>query len=496
MVQHTLLRIRLVRHWEIRCGHLRFAPHHAAKTPALPGIRDPETPCCLSTGPRFFGLRIVLRSIIDNHGSIGISSGGYRVNRFEEHPKKTSAVILLVIFTVIMMGVEWTLSSFHEELGISKSPEKTFARFLRLREWRPNSTKIYRAPKARFNDPNGPVDDAYELRIDAAGFIWPSIIHDKPDAEIVFLGGSTTECLYIRPKMRFPYLVGRQVEQTTNLRINAINAGKSGNHTMHSVLNYLGKVVPRKPQYVVLMHALNDIGILNGLKTYWNERKGIELVQDEKGIGRSGRVSAFMRQVRDSTIPFTYRVVRNGIKAAKERLSAQWNSFNATQQNSAAKPAPQLLMNGSAQAKLNAETEIQRRKSFRESFEPALRSFVRLVKAWRSEPILMTQVLVSRSDAEKASREGAFLAPEALRKGNFDRESFGLMLDYANAIIRHVATSEGVMLIDLSAARQWGNEDVYDGLHFTETGSRRVADVIAGVLSRHITQSPASGRER
>ena len=110
------------------------------------------------------------------------------------------------------MGVEWTLSSFHEELGINKSSERTFARFMRLREWHPNSTKIYSAPKTRFNDPNGPVDETYELRIDEAGFIWPSIIHDKPDAEIVFLGGSTTESLYIRPKMRFPYLVGRQIE--------------------------------------------------------------------------------------------------------------------------------------------------------------------------------------------------------------------------------------------------------------------------------------------
>lgn len=38
-----------------------------------------------------------------------------------------------------------------------------------------------------------------------------------------------------------------------------INAGKSSNH---SVLTYLGQVVSHRPNFVALMHASNDVGIL------------------------------------------------------------------------------------------------------------------------------------------------------------------------------------------------------------------------------------------
>ena len=58
----------------------------------------------------------------------------------------------------------------------------------------------------------GILDEEYILRTDKDGFIEPSIIHDDADMEIVFLGGSTTECLYVREENRFPYLTGRRLE--------------------------------------------------------------------------------------------------------------------------------------------------------------------------------------------------------------------------------------------------------------------------------------------
>jgi len=110
------------------------------------------------------------------------------------------------------------------------------------------------------------------------------------------------------------------------------------------------------------------------------------------------------------------------------------------------------------------QAEIRRRKVFRASYEPALRSFVRLAKAWGSKPVLMTQVRVEASEGDDSGASD-FLSPEALRKGNFDSASFASIHDYANAIIRRVAVTEGALLIDLALARRWTREDVYDGLH-------------------------------
>ncbi|MEC9367387.1 MAG: hypothetical protein VX871_01700, partial [Pseudomonadota bacterium] len=129
----------------------------------------------------------------------------------------------------------------------------------------------------------------------------------------------------------------------------------------------------------------------------------------------------------------------------------------------------------------------EKREALGNQFEASLRSFVRLAKAWGSRPVLMTQVLVHPDG------KGGFagmIAPEQLARGDFDAASFASIQDYANAIIRQVALSEEALLIDLATARTWRHrEDVYDGLHFTALGARRVADIVAGALAADMAKT-------
>ena len=78
------------------------------------------------------------------------------------------------------------------------------------------------------------------------------------------------------------------------------------------------------------------------------------------------------------------------------------------------------------------------------------------------------------------------------RRGDFTVSSFANAHEYLNAIIRRVALSESVPLIDLAAAGEWGKADVYDGLHFTDAGSRRVAGIIADAMAPWLRRSLAS----
>jgi len=408
-------------------------------------------------------------------------------NLFERHPRLTLIVVVLFLFAVVVGLVEWSLTLFHDRLDLGLTYERGEARVLRMREWAPGRVKVFAAPEDRGNDPIGPVDREYELRIDKEGFIWPSIVHEEPDLEIVFFGGSTTECLYIRPTMRFPHLAGRMLETHTGLKINSLNAGKSGNTSMHAALNYLGKAAPRRPRFVVLMEAVNDIGLLNREKTYWNDDKSLSLVVPERALKGRRPVEEFFRRLRERTIPYTSRLVRRGLNGLSQRLTKAPASHQPAQRAARASPVK-------AAVTAPDEAEIRRRELVRASYEPALRSFVRLAKAWGSEPVLMTQL---RVDAKAGGDDGAsdFLSPEELRKGNFDPASFASMHDYANAILRHVAATEGAILIDLAAARRWTREDVYDRLHLTETGSRRVAALIDQALAPLILQSESGKRQ-
>src|SRR6185503_5731311 len=121
-----------------------------------------------------------------------------------------------------------------------------------------------------------------------------------------------------------------------------------------------------------------------------------------------------------------------------------------------------------------------RRVEMGRDFESSLRSFVRVASAWGITPVLMTQVFVEPSSV--AERSGAFVNREQLggagpRPGNQPN-----LLDEFNAITREVARSEAVPLIDLARARDWRFGDVYDSVHFTDSGSKEVADIVAAAL--------------
>ena len=386
------------------------------------------------------------------------------MTRFERHPILTLSVILLVLVVAVVAASEWLLrpSGERDELiGHESSPRPD--RQLRLREWQPDTRFTFGTVEKRRVDPGEALPDTYLLETDGEGFIEPSAVHADPDLEIVFVGGSTTECLYVAPENRFPHVAARRLEEHTGLSVNGLNAGKSGNNTMLSLLAIIGKVLPRRPDYVVLMHATNDIGVLNRYETYWNDSSDFGLV------GRRERnLETWVKDLRDMAVPYGYRRLKRGLK----QLSAA---------------APSAIGNAVADTggATSGDASLSKEQRMGRDFESALRSFVAVVRAWHSEPVLMTQVLV-RANQEGRQDEGAFLGREALAAGRFTPESFTGTHEYFNAIVRQVALSEGVPLIDLAAARDWTDKDVYDGLHFSDAGAINAGQAIAAALAELI----------
>ncbi len=388
------------------------------------------------------------------------------MTRFERHPVLTLLTVVLVLLVALLAVMEWLLAPSGEGdvlIGSQSNPQPP--RVLTLREWEPNTRYVFGPPETRLADGAEEVPEVYVLETDGAGFIEPSVVHREADSEIIFVGGSTTECLYVLPENRFPYLAARLLEERLDLKINGVNAGKSGNNTMLSLLATIGKVLPRKPDFVVLMHATNDIGVLNGFDSYWNDSSNFALV-----TRRERSLENVVRDLRDMSVPYTYR----GLRRALDRLG----DADLLGRPAVAAEAQTAAANQSQRGRMGAD------------FESALRSFVAVVRAWHSQPVLMTQIRVSERAAERGHVEGAYLSPEALAAGNFTPESFAGTHAYFNAVIRHVALSEGVPLIDLAAARDWNDGDVYDGLHFNDPGSRRAAEVVAEAMAPLVAARP------
>ncbi len=277
-------------------------------------------------------------------------------------------------------------------------------------------------------DPDSPL---VWMRVDERGYIRPSRRFVDPDATIVFLGGSTTECAAVDEELRFPVLVSRLFEERHGLRINALNAGRSGN-TAHDSLNVLlNHVVADRPEVVIMMHAINDIGTL------------------------ARRESYRLAESIDVRTPLLWLIRQASSHSSLFAALRMWLRLRQLEPR-----AFELAQHGEIAS---------------EEFVARLRAYIRVARAFGIEPVLMTQPVAGVRTP---------LTPDWTDP--FNQEIF-------NQEIRRVVAEEDAVLIDLERylfehVEGWDEpmRVFYDGVHVTNSGSQIYAEHIVARLSESV----------
>ena len=315
------------------------------------------------------------------------------------------------------------------------------------------------------------------MRVDDNGFVMPSKIHDSPDYSIVFLGGSTTECWLVPEKKRFPYLVGRLMEQATGRKINSYNAARSGGTSMHSINILLNKVIPLKVDVAVLMHNINDLSALHNNSTYWSDNPSRAIILREVSNEKTRELNwiRLFSDIRDLMIPHLYVELRrlffkdNGesrfvialIKSIFGRELAE-------------------------EEKVYSDPEFVKGKSIDRynilsQFKQSLRTFVEVCRVWNIRPVLMTQVsrLASVTDQKNSNSFKHFLQDLENRQGVTIEDYTNIYLEM-NSSIREVAEEQNILLVDLEqqVTAMGAGQYIYDLIHFNEQGSVLVSELI------------------
>ena len=182
--------------------------------------------------------------------------------------KKTFIVILTFLITIKFSDLLFSL--INDIYKLDNTIEKS-ERFLVLREYEPGQI-ISIAPTddyLLFTD--SLIKKNYSVSIDSKGFISNgNIVNEDSNLKILFLGGSTTETLYVDERSRFPSVVERILRDKLQTSVSTYNGGVSGNNSMHSLLILLGKGIPLNLDYAVLMHNINDMTLLSRTESYFH----------------------------------------------------------------------------------------------------------------------------------------------------------------------------------------------------------------------------------
>jgi len=354
--------------------------------------------------------------------------------------------IFLSTLLISIKLCDLTIGHFQDSPSVNQSSSTT--RSLILREHRPQLNGLIEIPKSdiayrNFNHKKS------KLRTDIDGFILgpKDFIRNDKNVDIIFFGGSTTECLFVEEEKRFPYLVSDQ------LRIRVLNGGVSGNHSMHSLLSMIGKGVPHKPKHVVFMHAVNDLSTLSRTLSYWRAPDSRSLIQAGDATSHRSSLYKIASAAKNYLVPNIWRTTSHIFLSMGYFQADEWSMYRSEKIK-------------------HADIE----KILIEQFTSSLKSFVHLSRSWNIEPILMTQFNRLRIDDSTVRAE----FEKHLLPVSFDE--FVALYAKTNALVRMVAKDENVFLIDLDSEIPPTSEYIYDPVHLTTRGSELVADKISAAL--------------
>jgi len=290
---------------------------------------------------------------------------------------------------------------------------------------------------------------AYRVRTDTNGFIiGESDLQGHKTTQpvdVVFFGGSSTECGYVDEEKRFPYRVGELLITQSGLKARTLNGGVSGNHSLHSLIQFLAKAAPLQPRYVVLMHNINDLTLLTKTGSYWRAPPSRALV--------SSLPDTSLQPLFD--LPAIFKTLQNLLPSPTTPTTPdEWSDYRIA---------------------LREVDQVEIERLFRAS----ITSFVNTVRAFGVKPILMTQF-------NRIKTGDSFVRATYERDAQvMSFESFTDLYAQLNQIIRDVATQEDVYLIDLDRMIPSTNVYIYDAVHLNGEGSLMVAKTIAAALNSY-----------
>ncbi len=368
-----------------------------------------------------------------------MTKNNIKTNWFAKNRSKTFLIIFL--FVLLVFGLIRIVVP-KKKHNIVTNPGRE--RFIRLREHPPLLHKTIYPSEKYMKLTEGLVRQDYLLRVDDNGFIMPSKRHPQPDLAVVFLGGSTTECLLLEEENRFPYLVGKILEEKTGKKVNSYNGGVGGNNSLHSLDILLNKVIPLKPDIVVLSHNINDLFIILAYgEGYWNHNpfRSPIIITPEKEFYLTNKLKKTFRRIfkKEPEVDEFQHLRGKKIKIDPHRLVSE--------------------------------------------FTTNLQMFIQISHLNHMVPVLMTQSNRFKPVPDEFTKR--YMQTMETDYG-INYSEFKASYDLINQTIRNIAKDNNVLLIDLALAVLQEKEFLYDILHYNEHGSRLAAQIISEKLLANI----------
>jgi lysophospholipase L1-like esterase len=273
----------------------------------------------------------------------------------------------------------------------------------------------------------------------------------KDHLTIIAVGGSTTECMYISEgKTWEDHLATRLKNVFPSIWIN--NAGFAGHSTFGHIILLRDYITALRPNVCLFLVGINDVHRFDLRSHDTNFTK-----TDSRWILTFAKKSALMNAI--------LNIYRN--RMAREKNITDNISFNLRNKT------PLLL------SETEIDDAIKKEEGLLKGYRMRLGEMIRLCKASNIEPIFITQPSLMGEQMDTLT--GVDLATYPVSR-SVNGKLFWKYLELYNSETKKIANDSSLLLIDLANELPKTSLFFYDAIHFNNTGSAKVGEIVAGKL--------------
>lgn len=333
--------------------------------------------------------------------------------------------------------------------------------------WPPNlNQRFYPAPEILVG-----VNDTSSFTTNSHGFRGDEYLADA--TQILCLGGSTTECLYLDDEEAWPRLLQKLLNQQGGKRIQIMNGGRAGHGLPHHLLQ-LEKILPQEPSIkkVIILAGANDF--LRRLST-------------NSDFNRAAYLEGLVEKAFLVRPPSTYEKWYKKT-ALWHILRQNWQRIQLEKRKSEVQDPSGLAMKGWREKRANAPRPFSALGNLDASIAD-YQSYIRQIDSvclhhqielvWIAQPVLWRdsmdtffESLLWSGALLQQGEEKHYFKPSALYAG---MTAFNEVLDQTAAQLnRQIIRMDTMLPPDTTV--------FYDDMHFNESGAVRVAKLLSEKL--------------
>lgn len=145
-------------------------------------------------------------------------------------------------------------------------------REIRLREFEPGSSELKRPLEWQVKGSDGSLAHKdYLVEADENGFIKSALPQDDMREQVIILGDSVIECMYVDHGSRLTDQAERFLRQD-GLSVAVRNGGVTGATSLHILNSILNKIVPLRPSLLIVASGIMDQDCMLNPDSFWNKQ--------------------------------------------------------------------------------------------------------------------------------------------------------------------------------------------------------------------------------